>query len=121
PTHPVNGETTNTQGNAQARAPFLGLSEASLNQDTRYNGNYNSLQASVTQRMSHGLQFLASYTWGKSLNETSGSGGGEIYELWLYTNDQTNPRQAYGLSDFDRSSRGVLSLVYSTPSLKTGP
>ena len=121
PTHPVNGETTNTQGNAQARAPFLGLSEASLNQDTRYNGNYNSLQASVTQRMSHGLQFLASYTWGKSLNETSGSSGGEMYELWLYTNDQTNPRQAYGLSDFDRSNRGVLSLIYNTPTLSGTP
>jgi hypothetical protein len=121
PTHPVNGETTNTQGNAQARAPFLGLSEASLNQDTRYNGNYNSLQASVTQRMSHGLEFLASYTWGKSLNETSGSSGGDMYELWLYTNDQTNPRQAYGLSDFDRSNRGVLSLIYQTPALHGTP
>lgn len=120
PSHPVNGATTNTAANAQQRAPFAGLSEASLNNDTRYISNYNSLQTSVTQRMSHGLEFLASYTWGKSLDETSGSNGAEFYELWLYTNDQNNPRQAYGLTDFDRSNRGVLSLIYTTPRIGTG-
>ncbi len=71
--------------------------------------------------MSHGLQFLGSYTWGKSLDETSGSNGAEFYELRLYTNSQQNPRQAYGLTDFDRSNRGVLSLIYSTPALREGP
>ena len=121
PTNPVNGATTNTAANALQRAPFAGLGETSLNNDTRYLGDYNSLQASVTRRMSHGLEFLGSYTWGKSLNENSGSNGAEFYELWLFTNDQNNPRQAYGLSDFDRSNRGVLSLIYSTPSLHEGP
>jgi hypothetical protein len=121
PTHPVNGATTNTAANAQQRAPFAGVGEASLINDTRYIANYNSLQTSVTRRMSHGLQFLASYTWAKSLDETSGSNGAEFYALWLYTNDQNNPRQAYGPTTFDRSNRGVLSLIYSTPALHQGP
>ncbi len=121
PTGPVNGATTNTAANAQQRAPFAGIGEASLINDTRYIADYNSLQTSVTRRMSHGLEFLGSYTWAKSLNENSGSNGAEFYELWLYTNDQNNPRQAYGLTDFDRSNRGVLSLIYSTPALHDGP
>ena len=121
PTHPVNGETSNTVANVSQRLPYAGISPGSLFNDTRFQSNYNSWQTSVTKRMSHGLQFLGSYTWSKNLDETSGSRGAEFYELWLITNDQTNPRQAYGLTDFDRTHRGVLSLIYSTPSLGSGP
>jgi len=121
PTNPINDATTNTAANAQQRAPFEGVNETSLINDTRYLADYNSLQFSATQRMSHGLEFLASYTWGKSLDETSGSNGAEFYELWLYTNDQSNPRQAYGPTNFDRTNRGVLSFIYSTPALHDGP
>jgi len=120
PAQPFNGATTNTAANAQQRAPFAGVNETSLINDTRYIADYNSLQMSATRRMRHGLEFLASYTWGKSLNETNGSNGAEFYELWLYTNDQNNPRQAYGLTDFDRSNRGVLSFIYSPPAMRRG-
>jgi hypothetical protein len=121
PTHPVNGATSNTVVNVAQRLPYAGISPGSLLNDTRFRSNYNSWQTSVTKRMSHGLQFLSSYTWSKNLDETSGSRGAEFYELWLITNDQTNPRQAYGLTDFDRTHRGVLSLIYSTPSPGSGP
>jgi Carboxypeptidase regulatory-like domain/TonB-dependent Receptor Plug Domain/TonB dependent receptor len=115
PSHPVNGVTTNTVNNVVQRLPFAGVSPVALFSDTKYLATYNSLQASVTKRMSHGLQFLGSYTWSRNLDETSGSNGAEFYELWLLTNDQTNPRQAYGPSNFDRTNRGVLSLTYRTP------
>lgn len=121
PTHPVNGATTNTASNVLQRTPYAGVSPVSLFNDTRYAANYNALQASVTKRMSHGLEFLGSYTWSKSLDETSGSNGAEFYELWLSTNDQANPRQAYGPTNFDRTHRGVLSLIYSIPNLEQGP
>jgi Carboxypeptidase regulatory-like domain/TonB dependent receptor/TonB-dependent Receptor Plug Domain len=117
PSHPVNGATTNTVNNVTQRLPFAGVSPDSLFHDTRYLSTYNSLQTSITKRMSHGLQFLGSYTWSRNLDETSGSNGAEFYELWLSTNDQTNPRQAYGPSNFDRTNRGVLSLTYRTPSV----
>jgi hypothetical protein len=119
PSHPVNGVTSNTVNNVTDRLPFAGVSPVSLFSDTRYRSTYNSLQSSVTKRMSHGLQFLASYTWSRSLDETSGSNGAEFYELWLSTNDQTNPRQAYGPSYFDRTHRAVLSLTYKTPMLSS--
>jgi len=115
PSHPINGVTTNTVNNVSQRVPFAGASGGSLLQDTRYFANYNSLQASVTKRMSHGLQFLGSYTWSRNLS--GGWSGAEFYGLWLSTNDQTNPRQAFGPSNFDRTNRGVLSLIYRTPAV----
>jgi Carboxypeptidase regulatory-like domain/TonB-dependent Receptor Plug Domain len=117
PSHPVNGVITNTVNNVAQRLPFEGASADSLFSDTKFLSTYNSLQTSVTKRMSHGLQFLGSYTWSRNLDETSGSNGAEFYELWLLTNDQTNPRQAYGPSQFDRTNRGVLSLTYRTPAV----
>jgi len=116
PSAPVHGETSNTLFNVSNRLPYDGMAPGSLLCGTSYQGNYNGLQASLTRRIRHGLQFLASYTWSKTLDELSGSGGADIYDGWLLTNDQHNPRQAYGLSDLDRSYRGVLSLVYDTPS-----
>jgi hypothetical protein len=121
PTHPINGETTNLASNVVARVPYQGILPGSLSCQTSYFGDYNGLQASVTRRLAHGLEFLASYTWSKALDELSGSGGSDVYEASLVTNDQFNPRQAYGPSDFDRSNRAVLSLVYNTNSVSSLP
>lgn len=121
PTNPVNGATSNTVANVIQRLPFQGVSPGSLNSQTSFLSNYNALQSSLTQRFSHGLQFLASYTWSKYLDETSGSSGGDVFELWLLTNDQNNTRQAYGLSDFNRAQRAVLSFVYDVPKAQSLP
>ena len=51
----------------------------------------------------------------------SGSGGLSNFELGFLTNDQTNQKQARGPNDFDRTHRGVLSLVYSIPGYSSGP
>lgn len=118
PSHPVRGETMNSANNLIERLPYDGVSPGSLFTTSDFSANYNSLQSSLTKQLRHGLQFLASYTWSKSLDETSGSNGDSAFELWLLTNDQHNPRQAYGPSDFDRTHRGVLSFVYSTPRLQ---
>jgi hypothetical protein len=121
PSNPVNGETTNSTNNLVQRLPYQGISPGSLFTTSDFIANYNSLQGSITRRFRHGLQFLGSYTWSKSLDETSGSGGASVFELWLLTNDQRNPRQAYGLTDFDRSQRAVLSFTYQVPQLKNTP
>jgi hypothetical protein len=75
----------------------------------------------VTKRLSHGLEFLGSYTWSKNLNTTSGSGGLSNFELGFLTNDQHNQSQARGPDDFDRTHRAVLSLVYQPQALTMGP
>jgi hypothetical protein len=94
--NPVNGTTMNTAANVIQRLPFAGISTGSLFNDTSFEANYNSLQASITKRLSHGLQFLGSYTWSKILDETSGSGGSDVFELWLLTNNQTIPGRHTG-------------------------
>jgi len=121
PQNPVNGETTNTANNVTNRLPFAGVSEGSLFTKSNFAANYNSLQASITKRFAHGFQFQGGYTWSKSLDETSGSGGSALYELWLLTNDQNNPRQAYGLTDFDRAQRAVLNFTWLARKFQNAP
>jgi hypothetical protein len=115
---PVNGTAMNTASNVVQRVPYQGIATGSLFSDTHFEANYNSLQASMTRRFSHGLQFLGSYTWSKILDETSGSGGSGVFELWLLTNNQNNPRQAYGLTDFDRDQRAVVSFTWDAPKFR---
>lgn len=65
--------TTNTPGNAGLRAPFqgVGINNFFQNQSTAQS-SYNSLQMSLTKRFSNSLQFLASYTFAKSIDNASG-------------------------------------------------
>jgi len=119
--NPVNGTAMNTAANVIQRLPFAGISTGSLLADTEFEANYNSLQSSITKRLGHGLQFLGSYTWSKSLDETSGSGGADFFEIWLLTNNQNNPRQAYGLTDFDRDQRAVVNFTWTAPKFRQAP
>jgi len=121
PQNPVNGQTTTTNENLAQRAPFQGLAGGSYICETSFNANYNALQTSVTKRTSYGLSFLASYTFSKTLDYTSGTGGIDSLELDFLGNDQTNPRESHGPSDFDRTHRFVLSAVYQIPNLRSGP
>jgi hypothetical protein len=118
---PVNGTTMNTAANVIQRLPFAGIATGSLFSETAFEANYNALQTSITRRLSHGVQFLGSYTWSKSLDETSGSGGVDFYETSLLTNNQNNPRQAYGLGDFDRDQRAVVSFTWTSPKFQQTP
>lgn len=70
--------TTNTPGNAALRAPFQGIEVGGgfLQDQTTAQSTYNSLQMSLTRRLSRGLQLLASYTFVKSIDNGSGEGGG---------------------------------------------
>ena len=118
PQNAVNGATSNTVANVLQRVPYDGIAPGSLGCQTAYLASYNSLQASVTKRLSRGLQFLGSYTWSRALDETSGSSGGQTFELWLLTNNQLNPRQNYGPTDFDRTHRAVVSFTYDMPGVR---
>jgi hypothetical protein len=121
PQNPVNGETTTTLENLTQRLPFAGIAGGSYICGTTFSASYNSLQTSLTKRFSHGLDLLGSYTWSKNLDFTSGGGNATNFDLDFLTNDQTNPRQARGLNDFDRTHRFVLSFVYAPPKFEMGP
>jgi carboxypeptidase family protein/TonB-dependent receptor-like protein len=75
--------------------------------------NYNALQLTVNKRPTHGLAFLAAYTYAHSLDEGSGEGGG------LSAIDAYNLRLNYGASDFDIRHRFTLSPTYTIPGIKS--
>ncbi len=70
------------------------------------NSAYNSLQASLEKRFSHGLQFLAAYTWSKSMDDASS------FEQSLNPLDLASDR---ALSLFDARNRFVFSSVWDLP------
>jgi Carboxypeptidase regulatory-like domain/TonB dependent receptor/TonB-dependent Receptor Plug Domain len=110
--------TTNTPGNAQLRAPFQGVSINSFGQrQTAGQSNYNSLQISLTRRLSKGLQLLGSYTYAKSIdNASSGAfNTGQSADSGFILGDQLDNRANRGVSDFDRTHRFVLSCLWDLP------
>jgi len=66
------------------------------------NSSYNALQVKLQQNMSHGLQFIAHYTWSRALNHNQG-----YFEV--------NNRVAYGPDDQNRPQVFVLILTYRLP------
>lgn len=122
PSDPIRGETTSTLENLSQRVPILGVGGGSFECETAFHSNYNALQTSLRETFRHGLDLLASYTYSKSLDVTSGgNGNASPFDLTFITNDQTDPNNAYGPSDFDRTHRFVLSFVQHAPNLRSGP
>jgi len=105
--------TTNMPANAALRAPYQGADIAGF-QQFQYTAEsaYNSLQMSLTRRLSRGLQLLASYTYAKSLDNASGQGGLDTATI---LGNQFDPRANRGVSDFDVTHRFVLSYLWDLP------
>jgi hypothetical protein len=66
----------------------------------------------VTRRLSSGLQFLASYTFAKAIDNASGR---DEFDFSAILGDQLNNRANRGVSDFDRTHRLVVSYLWDLP------
>jgi len=73
------------------------------------NSSYNSFQAQLNKRFSHGLQLLASYTWSKSIDDASS------FENSV---NPTDPNKSRSLSLADARHRFVLSGYWRLPDWK---
>ncbi len=101
------------------RIPYPNLGPSSLGTYANANvlySNYNSLQVRVEQRLTHGLNLRANYTWSRALDinseiATFANGSGGSNELQNTHNIGTD----YGPADFDQTHRLVLSYVYDFP------
>jgi hypothetical protein len=116
---PIRGVTTNTNGaaNIQARSPIAGVVSDrgdSLSQTTAAS-KYDALLVTVNKRMSHGLQFLSAFTYGKSTDTNTISQTGQVGNEQPPGNNIYNNH--WGLSDFDRKARSTTSLIYELPNL----
>jgi len=83
--------------------------------DTGY-ANYHALLVGLQKRFSNSLNTIVSYTWSKSLDNSSGwfeaengTGGGSVVQNYF------NPREAYGISSYDLRHYFSWSTVYSLP------
>jgi len=122
PSDPVNGLTTNSAANAAERVPFVGLSALLYRFESSGNSIYNSLQATLKKDMSHGFQFLAAYTFSKSIDDAGDSLGAAIAGTFglpivgeLVYNDQNKVAAQRGVSDFDRTHRLVINGTWNVP------
>jgi len=87
------------------------------------NSSYNALEASLRKRFSHGLSFLASYTWAHSIDDVSSFNiTGSASQPVAGENDLAqNPfdlAAERGRSMFDARHRFVLSYQWSLPFLQ---
>ena len=81
-------------------------------------GAYDALQASVRQRPTGGLEFLASYTYGKALSDNVGYygvGWGQTAGQGYYYMDSTDPKRDYGPSPYDMRHNFSLGANYELP------
>lgn len=112
--------TTNTPAatNVALRAPYQGVEVGSFLQiQSTAQSTYNSLQLSMTRRLSKGLQFLASYTYAKSIDNASGGSdsSGDVRDTINIAGNQLDNRANRGVSDFDRTHRFVVSWLWDLP------
>jgi Carboxypeptidase regulatory-like domain len=81
-------------------------------------GAYDALQTSLRQRANEGLEFLASYTYSKSLSDNVGYygvGWGQTAGQGYYYLDSTNPKKDYGPSPYDMRHNFSFATVYELP------
>ena len=107
---PGNNPTTALPGPYTTKFPYLGFINMMSNQ---YGANYNGLQVTMTQRMTHGLSFLLGYTYSHALDYSSTN------QNQFLPQDSTHPAAEYASSDYDMRHRFTLSLTYAIPGKKS--
>jgi hypothetical protein len=81
-------------------------------------GKYDALQVSLRQRPTDGLEFLASFTYGKALSDNIGYygvGWGQTAVQGFYYLDSTDPLRDYGPSPYDVRRLFSFSTNYELP------
>jgi hypothetical protein len=92
--------------------PYLGQVLENLPNEI---SNYNGLQMTLTDRLSHGLQFTAGYTYAHALDEASGVSNSANSNL----ENTQNPALDYGNAAFDARHHFTITATYDIPGYKT--
>jgi hypothetical protein len=78
-------------------------------QSSEGNSNYNAMNIDLKKRFSNNFQFLASYTWSHSIDDSS-----DLQTL-LLPQDNRNVRAERSDSLFDQRQRFVFSAIFASP------
>jgi hypothetical protein len=103
-----------------ARTPFFGYAQLFQAEDT-ISSHYNSLQAKLDKRFSHGLSLLGAYTWSHSIDGASVFFGSGANATTIFPQDNYNLKAERGNSDFDIRQRLSLSVLYELPIARALP
>ena len=109
---PVPG--TSGSANEQVRRPYYSQFPylGQIGQiESEENSSYNSLIATMTQRVTKGLNFTANYAWAHSIEQTP-------FETGLVM-DSTHPQLDKGNGAFDTRNRVTLTGNYDLPGIKS--
>jgi Carboxypeptidase regulatory-like domain/TonB dependent receptor/TonB-dependent Receptor Plug Domain len=87
---------------------------------TLWNSNavYHALEVQVKKRLSHGFQAQASYTFGKSIDTSSGSTDGDQFQNGISTLFFFDQKVRRGPSDFNVTHTLTVSYTWEVPSPK---
>ena len=94
-----------------SKFPYIGEVDRLSNQDA---SNYNGLQVTLTQRPTHGLSFLAGYTYSHAFD----TGSNNFNDIQLPPDSSRPTAGVYGQSIFDVRHRLTLSTTYAIPGKK---
>lgn len=103
---------TGSATSVASRTPFANMGGIQDAHDMG-TGNYNAFSVKATRRFSKGLNMIASYTWGKSLDDSSGIRNQGNDNLYPQNSECINCE--YGRSAFDVKNRIVGSANYEIP------
>jgi hypothetical protein len=118
---PIRGVTTNSVANIPLRVPILGIpSDSLVEMESEGSSWYNGLEASMSKGLRHGVQFLASYTFSKTLDTDGSDINSTSSGNALTLGDQNSPRQRWGRASFDRTHRFVFSGTWNLPNPSAG-
>jgi hypothetical protein len=99
-------------GNFNLRRPFTTMGFVQLVEAASHS-SYHSLNLRLQQRFAHGFTVLSSYSYGKSID--NGSGSRQATGDAFTPSDNNNLRGERGLSAFDFRSRWTTSFLYELP------
>jgi hypothetical protein len=126
----VDGQPISNSSNADQRRLYSGCTLADSPSSCQFsstgeiagiaNSEYNAMEVSMRKRFSHGLSFLASYTWSKTIDDVSsfnitGSASKPVAGENDLAQDPFNLGAERGLSLFDARNRFVGSYVWALP------
>jgi hypothetical protein len=124
PTSPIYGMTDNSVANASLRVPYLGFSPLGM-QEGASDGRskFNSLQVSLREQLSHGVQLQLAYTLATDLTDLTTqtpSGWGGTIGTFAGSNSSPNGKALYGPAWFYRPKRFVVAYTWALPFKNAG-
>jgi hypothetical protein len=83
------------------------------------NSFYDAMQVDFTRRLTHGIQFHAAYTWGKSIDTLSATETDDAFPNGLFNQLYFDQSTTRGLSDFNVAQTFVLNFTWQLPAPRT--